>query len=89
MSTTHAGEEISMNAQAAAEQPPEIAGTYALTHEKIESFFRDGHIKLNGVFTPEEIEAYRHHSGGSLMTTARKIMRWSRRLQGRERTGSS
>ena len=63
MSTTHAGEEISMNAQAAAEQPPEIAGTYAITREKIESFLRDGHVKLNRVFTPEEIEAYRHHLG--------------------------
>ena len=63
MSTTHAGEEISMNAEAAAEQLPEIAGTYALTREKIESFLRDGHVKLNRVFTPEEIEAYRHHLG--------------------------
>ena len=52
-----------MNAQAAAEQLPEIAGNYTLTHEKIESFLRDGHIKLNKVFTPEEIEAYRHHLG--------------------------
>ena len=63
MSTTHAGEETQMNAQAAAGQLPEIAGTYALASEKIENFLRDGHVKLNGVFTPEEIEAYRHHLG--------------------------
>lgn len=63
MSTTHAGEEMPMNAQAAAGQLPEIAGTYALTSETVENFLRDGHVKLKGVFTPEEVEAYRHHLG--------------------------
>jgi ectoine hydroxylase-related dioxygenase (phytanoyl-CoA dioxygenase family) len=29
--------------------------------EAIESFHRDGHIKLSGVLTPEELEAYRVH----------------------------
>ncbi len=63
MSTTHAGEETSMNAQTAAGQLPEISGTYTITSGQVESFLRDGHIKLSRVFTPEEIEAYRHHLG--------------------------
>lgn len=63
MSTTHAGEEVSTNAAATSGHLPEIAGTYALTHDKIKSFLHNGHIKLEGVFTPEEIEAYRHHIG--------------------------
>lgn len=52
-----------MNVQTATEQFPEIAGTYALARATVESFQRDGHVRLNGVFTKEEIAAYRHHLG--------------------------
>lgn len=50
-----------MNVSATADQLPEIAGVYPVSHEQVESFRRDGHIKLSGVFTPEEVAAYRQH----------------------------
>jgi ectoine hydroxylase-related dioxygenase (phytanoyl-CoA dioxygenase family) len=63
MSTTKAEEPTDAGAIATATQLPEIDGIYDLTQEQIESFRRDGHIKLSRVFVPEEVEAYRHHLG--------------------------
>jgi hypothetical protein len=42
---------------------PEIAGAYPVTGETVAAFQRDGHVKLKGVFTTEEIAAYRQHLG--------------------------
>lgn len=50
-----------MNVSTIADQLPDIAGVYSVTPEQTEEFRRDGHIKLAGVFTPDEITAYRHH----------------------------
>ena len=40
---------------------PALAGAYALTPEQIAAFRGDGHLQLRGVFTAEEIAAYRPH----------------------------
>ena len=40
---------------------PSFEEKYALPEGALETFRRDGHVKLNGVLTPEEIEAYRPH----------------------------
>lgn len=44
-----------------AEALPEIAGAYELAPESVESFRRDGHVKLDGVLDRETIAAYRPH----------------------------
>jgi hypothetical protein len=40
---------------------PDLDDHYRPSDEAIESFRRDGHVKLSGVLTPEELEAYRGH----------------------------
>lgn len=59
MSTIKA--ERSLNGRPAGEQPPEITGVHELSPQQIERFRLDGHIKINGVFTVDEIAAYRPH----------------------------
>lgn len=41
------------------EQLPNLDKEYPITPEQIADFKRDGHLRLNHVATPEEIEAYR------------------------------
>lgn len=60
MSTIRAEEGFEDRA-GAADPPPDIGGVYELRAQQIERFRRDGHIKLEGVFTGEEIAAYRPH----------------------------
>jgi len=43
---------------------PDLAGTYPVSTGQVEDFGRDGHIKLRGVFTPDEVAAYRDHLAG-------------------------
>jgi Phytanoyl-CoA dioxygenase (PhyH) len=50
-----------MSVPAPANQLPDIAGTYEIWPDQVESFRLNGHIKLSGVLTPQEIEAYRSH----------------------------
>ncbi len=40
---------------------PKIDGTYPIPASKAEEFERNGHVKLENVFSREEIEAYRLH----------------------------
>jgi ectoine hydroxylase-related dioxygenase (phytanoyl-CoA dioxygenase family) len=40
---------------------PPLEEKYELSAETIEAFRRDGHVKLRGVMTPEEVAAYRPH----------------------------
>ena len=47
--------------QVAIEQLPEIAETYDLPPASIETYRENGHVKLEGVFSRDEIEAYRRH----------------------------
>ena len=63
MSTTQPIGDAPTPPPAAVEQLPELAGAYALAGEAIAAFQRDGHVKLKGVFTTEEIAAYRQHLG--------------------------
>ncbi len=50
-----------MNAQTVSESLPEISESYRISQEQVESFRRDGHIKLPSVLTRQEIEVYRPH----------------------------
>jgi ectoine hydroxylase-related dioxygenase (phytanoyl-CoA dioxygenase family) len=50
-----------MSLSAVTEPLPDLAGTYELAGEQAAAFARDGHLKLAGVFTAAEIEAYRAH----------------------------
>jgi ectoine hydroxylase-related dioxygenase (phytanoyl-CoA dioxygenase family) len=50
-----------VNAHFALEQTPDIIGTYDVSQKQIQSFSLDGHIKLEGVLSAEEIAAYRPH----------------------------
>lgn len=50
-----------MSSSAMTESLPDLAGTYEISGAQIETFERDGHLKLESVFTPDEIEAYRAH----------------------------
>lgn len=40
---------------------PDLAGAHGLAPEQVAEFRRDGHLKVEGVFTAEEIAAYRGH----------------------------
>jgi ectoine hydroxylase-related dioxygenase (phytanoyl-CoA dioxygenase family) len=50
-----------VSSPAATESLPDLAGTHEIPVEQVERFERDGHVKLEGVFSPDEIEAYRAH----------------------------
>jgi len=52
---------VSVHRAPAGEELPDIDGSYALSPAQVEDFRHDGHIKLRGVLTPEEVEAYRPH----------------------------
>jgi hypothetical protein len=46
---------------------PALESDYALTPEQIEDYRRDGHIKLPGVASREEVAAYRPHLSDALL----------------------
>jgi len=43
------------------EELPPLEGRFAVTPERVAALRRDGHLKLDGFFTPAEIDAYRPH----------------------------
>ena len=62
MSTTKVeGGKHSDATAAAAEQFPALESTYEIRPEQAERFRRDGHIKLVGVLSPQEVRVYRPH----------------------------
>jgi hypothetical protein len=50
-----------MTADRAAGTLPDLAATYRTSRQALARFRRDGHVKLDAVFTPEEIAVYRPH----------------------------
>lgn len=50
-----------MSTRAVVEALPELVGTHELAPADVASFERDGHVRVEGVFTAHEIAAYRTH----------------------------
>ncbi|MGB8508282.1 MAG: phytanoyl-CoA dioxygenase family protein [Pyrinomonadaceae bacterium] len=50
-----------MNVNTLTDQVPDISGVYRISDAQVEAFRGDGHVKLGGVFTTEEVEVYREH----------------------------
>jgi lysine-specific demethylase/histidyl-hydroxylase NO66 len=54
-------EEIPVQTLSIANALPELTGVYPLTPADVAAYRRDGHLKLRGVFTPDELSGYRPH----------------------------
>jgi Phytanoyl-CoA dioxygenase (PhyH) len=61
---------------------PDLDDHYVPPPDAVESFRRDGHIKLSGVLTPEELEAYRVHISRAVLESPEEHHAMEQRVAG-------